>query len=226
MVNDVDDAPDDEAEYDPRSCAHTAFVGDMGLEFYLRIDPSGVIRPIYEAQGDRFDDRAATLEYVSRLRSALTPIAAESNLTVEPEPWRGPKTGGPIPDQTYTVYLLGVAFDGVTTIVTLAAFAELLRRAMAKVKSMTNTDVAISNGAAVMLAADAVVEKTGEQDLTLAFVTPMNRYLPDVVGEMESPSDGWLVGFRSRGRLFVARVDSFGDVTVADGDVRVTWTTA
>jgi hypothetical protein len=110
-----------------------------------------------------------------------------------------------------------------TTIVLLVDFAAVLHRILAKARELTGNNVGISNGDAVILAAEAIFDSTRERDLTFAFETRMTRYIPDL-GELDSSFDGSLVGFRSRDRLYMAHVDWFGRVTLAGADVPVAWT--
>lgn len=201
--------------------ANVAHVGQSDLRFYLRIDPSHVIRPV-ERQRGTLDDRNVSHQYTSRVEDALEPVVASANLRVLAEPWGGVKTGGPIPDQQYAVQLIGFAVTAATTIVLLTDFADVLHRVIAKTKELTKNDVGISNGDAVILAAEAIFGQTGERDLAFAFETPMSKYLPDVE-EWEGTFDGWLVGFRSRDRLYTAHVDWFGNVTLSGTDISTSW---
>lgn len=203
--------------------ANLTYLGESEFRFYLRIDPSQLIRLLYEHQRSIVDDGAVGREYSRQVEETLDAIVSDANLRVRAEPWGGPKTGGPIPDQQYAVQLLGFAITAATTIVLLVDFADVMHRVIAKAKELTKNEVGISNGDAVILAAEAIFNSTGERDLTFAFETPMSRYLPDV-DEGHSTFDGWLVGFRSRDRLYTAHVDWFGQVTLAGMDVSVSWT--
>ena len=214
---------DDRAAYVEARDANVAYLGESELRFYLYIDPLQVIRPLYERQRGAMDHRAISREYIRRVEDALGPVVADANLTVRAEPWGGTKTGGPIPDQQYAVQLLGFVMTAATTIVLLVDFADVVHRVIAKAKELTKNEVGISNGDAVILAAEAIFNNTGERDLTLAFETRMSRYLL-AVDEMDSTSDGWLVGFRSQDRLYTAHVDWFGHVTLSGQDVGMSWT--
>ena len=150
---------------------------------------------------------------------------AGTGLGVRAERYGGPKVGGPIPDQQYALYIIGVTLGVIGGIVTLAEFAAIVRKAIAKARELTKNDVGMSNGTAVILAADAIIESTGERDLTFAFETPMTRYLPDLE-EFDSSFDGWLIGFRSRDKLHVVHVDFLGNVTLTGVDVEVDWQVA
>lgn len=203
--------------------ANLTYLGESELRFFLRIDPLQLIRPLDERLRSIVDDGAVSREYTRQVEEALGAIVSDANLGVRAEPWGGPKAGGPIPDQQYAVELVGFAITAATTIVSLVGFADVLHRVIAKAKELTKNEVGLSNGDAVILAAEAIFNSTGERDLTFAFETPMSRYLPDV-DEGHSTFDGWLVGFRSRDRLHTAHVDWFGHVTLAGVDVSVSWT--
>lgn len=187
----------------------------------MAIDPSAVVRPIYEADQTRGEVEVRR-EYRERIEAALSEADPSHAISAYPEPWGGPKTGGPIPDQTYLVQLAGWAFAATTTIVLLVDFADVVRRFIAKAKALTGNDVAVSDGVAVLLAAAALFAHTQIADLALAFVTPLNEYLP-TVDEMQTPFDGWLVGFRSESELYVAHVDRLGKVTLPDVRVPIDW---
>jgi hypothetical protein len=200
---------------------NVAFLGSASVSFYVAIAPSEVIRPIYQRMQSA-GDTAVRAEYSRVIEDALNSAASGSPISVKAEPWGGAKTGGPIPDQTYVVQLLGWALAGMATIVVLVDFADVLHRIIRRAKELSENDVAISDGAAVILGAEAIFEKTGNRDLALAFVTPLNDYLPRL-GEMDSPDDGWLVGFRSPDSVYVAHVDRYGEASVADTAIPVLW---
>jgi hypothetical protein len=188
------------------------------LWFLFRIDPNAITRDLW---ADRTMDEVS-LEYRRQVESELNPPLKETNLSLRAEAYGGPKTGGPVPDQQYALYLIGIAFAAMAGIVTIRDFAGIVRNVIGKAREMTSNDVAISNGLAVILAAEAIFDATGKDDLTFAFETPLARYMPDL-GEWDSDFDGWLVGFRSRERLHVARVSSFGEVTMAPTDILMDW---
>lgn len=219
-MTDTEDDSDRDAYREVRD-ANVAFLGETQLRFHLSIDPLPISGPL-EGRGT-LDDGAIKREYVRQVEDPLNAVVAEAGLTVKAEPWGGRKTGGPIPEQQYAVQILGIVVGAMGSIVVLVEFADVIRRAIAKAKELTKNDVGISNGHAVILAADAIFNSTGERELSFAFETPMNQYLPDV-HEGWSTFDGWLIGFRSRDRLHIAHVDWFGGVTLADGDVSVSWT--
>jgi hypothetical protein len=216
---DMDAYVEDEDAYRAAQDQNVAYVGTIALRFYLAIDPAAVIRPIYQ-QNPESDEAKIRREYAHAVEDALDSVGGP--VTTRAEPWGGPKTGGPLPDQTYLIQLIGLALTGMATVVLLVDFVDVVRRMIAKAKSLTNKDVAISDGVAVILAADAIYARTGEGDLALAFVTPLNEYLPDL-GEMDSAFDGWLVGFRSPTHLRIAHVDRLGAVSAPDTDLPIDW---
>ncbi|NJD29991.1 MAG: hypothetical protein FIA92_17065 [Chloroflexi bacterium] len=198
---------------------NTAYVGSLELAFNLRLDPSRIAAPLAKRHG--YGD-ALRRAYATRVRSILRPVAIESGLRVVPEPWTGPKAGGPLPSQQAAVELVGLAVRVAEGIMALVGLAGVIRKIIQRVEQATGNKVIVSDGLAVVLAADAIFAQTRSSDLTLAFVTPMNRYLSQL-GEFESTFDGWLVGFRARERLFTAHVDAYGGVTVT-ADSPITWT--
>lgn len=135
----------------------------------------------------------------------------------------GPKTGGPIPDENYAIQVVGLLLQGATTVVLLVDFADIVHRLLTKARELTKHEVAVSDGLALILAAEAVERETGATDLTVAFVTPMIDYLPRV-HEGWSAFDGWLVGFRSDDSMQVVHIDRLGGVSIAGRDLPVTWT--
>lgn len=217
-----DDESRDFDEYRQIRDANEIYVGESGLRFHLRIDPMALIGPL-ERDSKSFDPAAIRHRYARQVADSLNPILKDRGLSVLPEPWGGGKTGGPIPDQQYAIQILGIVIGTMGSIVVLAEFADLIRRLMTKARELTQKEVGISNGDAVAFAARAILDRTGEKDLTFAFETPMSEYLADVE-EGWSTFDGWLVGFRSPARLYLAHVDWFGGVTLAADDVNISWT--
>jgi hypothetical protein len=217
---DLDAYTQDEAEYQSTQTDNVAYVGDSALRFYVVIDPSAIVRPIYERQpsAGETDVRRAYAETVQRALDSVDPAVA-----THAEPWGGPKTGGPIPEQTYVVQLIGLALSGMATVVLLVEFADVVKRVIDKAKSLSKKEVAVSDGLAVILAADAIYARTGEGDLALAFVTSLNEYLPEL-GEMDSAFDGWLVGFRSPTHLRIVHIDRLGKASVPDASLPIDWT--
>jgi hypothetical protein len=195
----------------------TAYWGNHELRFTLHVNPNAVVEPIIKASGKEWYAEEIGDEYAAMMDRELGEIVAGTGVSVQTEPWGGAPTGGYSPDQYSAISLIGLAFDSMTNIVTVVGFAAIVRRLMVKAREMTGTDVAISNGDAVLLAADAIYRNTGDADLSLAFVTTMNAYLP-TVDEMDPGSDGYLVGYRSEQQLHVVHVDWAGKVTFLGDD--------
>ena len=117
-------------------------IGRDWLYFYLLADPGALL-----GEGLRLfpDDLTRAGEhYASRLEQALTPVVAP--LTVVVEPWTGPRAGGPVLPQAELVWLVGMARDALGDIVNLAAFAVLVKAAIARVQTATNTQPHVSEG--------------------------------------------------------------------------------
>jgi hypothetical protein len=138
------------------------------------------------------------------------------------EPWGGPKTGGPVPDQQYAVVLLDIASQWVGRVVDIAALITIVRAVTRRLEEATGKATHVPNGAAMVLAAHAIMDATGEYDLTLSFVTPLRRYSANL-GDFDENFTGWLVGYASAtGDLFLAHVSRTGEVTVTADPVNVT----
>jgi hypothetical protein len=109
------------------------------------------------------------------------------------------------------IVLLGVATALVAGANAWVTFARNIRAALAGLSRALGRRVPIADAQAVFLAGDAVFLASGDRTLDLAFVAPL-------AGE----DSGFTVGFRADGRLWVAVVDSFGDVQ-ATGTIPVDW---
>jgi hypothetical protein len=197
------------------------YVGQVPLRFSFAIDPTRIIRPLYEA---KLTEDEVSRQYVRTVEDGIAEAIEGTDLRVAAEPWGGPKTGGPIPDQTYAFQVVGFVVGVAATIVVLADFADLVVRVMNRARELTRNEVAVSNGDAVALVAKALLERTDERDLSLAFATPLNAYLSSDHDDMDPYDDGWLVGFRSADRLHTAHVDRLGRVTLTEADVSISWT--
>jgi hypothetical protein len=187
--------------------------------FYFRIDPRRLVRAVYESGGA---PEREPLLYTERVEESFGPIAERHGMTVYVEPYGGPKTGGPIPDQQYIVGLAGVALEWVGHIVDLAALYVVLRELREKAREVTGNDVLISDGFAIVVASDAVYAATGDEDLVLSFATNAATYTPDR-GDFDPISDGWMIGFRGPDKLYVAHVNSKGHVALVDHPIPVSW---
>lgn len=184
-------------------------IGRDWLYFYLSANAGALLDEGFRLFPD--DATRAGEHYASRLEKELTPVIAP--LTVDVEPWTGPHVGGPVPLPMELVWLAGIAHDAIGDVVNLAAFAVLAKAAVERVRAATGVQPHVSEGFAAILAADAICDETGAIDLTLAFVTPLRRPLRNL-DELEPSWDGYMVGYRSEGRLLIAHASATGDVTV------------
>jgi hypothetical protein len=187
--------------------------------FYFRIDAAPIVQAVNDSGGA--PDKEPLL-YTERVEESFGPIAQQHGMSLYIEPYGGPKTGGPIPDQQYIIGLVGIALDWVGHIVDLAALYVVLREMRAKAQEVTEKDVLISDGFAIVVAADAVYAATGDKDLVLSFATNAGTYTPGR-GDFDPVSDGWMVGFRGPDRLYLAHVNSEAQVALVDHPIPVTW---
>jgi hypothetical protein len=187
--------------------------------FHVRIDPAPIVRAVNDEGGV---PEKEPLQYTERVEEFFRPIVQPRGLSLYIEPYGGPKTGGPIPDQQYIVGLVGIALDWVGHIVDLAALYVLLREIRAKAQEVTGKDVLISDGFAIVVASDAVYAATGDRDLVLSFATNTAIYTP-ARGDLDPISDGWMIGFRGPNRLYLAHVNGKGNVALVDQPIPVTW---
>lgn len=201
-----------------------AYVGRNELSFFLQINEGPILAAIAAEKGPDWDVADTGSEYLRRVRSELEPLLAGTKVTLAIEPYGGPKTGGWVPDQQYVIGLVDFLFHGIETVVVLANGIVLLRHLISKAESLTKTNVIVSDGAALILAADAIYTASGDTDLTLAFVSPMTRYQTGME-EGHSSFDGWLIGFRSPDAICMAHVDVYGAVTLVADDIQVSWIT-
>jgi hypothetical protein len=196
------------------------YIGHEQVSFRLVIDEAHLIREISASLAEpgaaRDPYEQVSEKYVSRLVSELRPVAG--SLTVSPEPYGGGKAGGPIPDQNYAIELIGVVSDVAGRIVDLVALGVIVRSCIGKLRSITQNEVAVSDGCAIVLAAEAVSLRTGRRDLTLAFIAPLHDYLIDAGGGHGSDAS-FVVGFRDRGQVFVAEVSRTGRVSLTDAPI-------
>lgn len=184
-------------------------IGRDWLDFYFVVDPGAMLEEGFRLHPDSLE--RAGQHYAVRLQEEVAPGIAP--LTAEVEPWTGPKVGGPLPLQTELVWLLGLANDAIGDIVNLAAFAILIREGIARIRAATGNSPHVSDGLAAILAADAIFDETGVIELTLAFVTQLRKPLRNL-DELESSWDGFMVGYRTEGRLMIAHVRATGEVTL------------
>lgn len=191
------------------------YFGHNEVEFHLVIDEGSLVREILESidgTANAGSYEVVNERYVTRLVGELKPVAG--SLKVVPEPYTGGKAGGPIPDQTYVVNLIGVASDLAGRLADFVALGIIIRGVIGKLRSITHNEVAVSDGCAIVLAAEAIFESTARRDLTLAFVTPLHDFLIDAGGGQGSDA-GFMVGFRDRHELFVVQVSRTGAVSLA-----------
>lgn len=189
--------------------------------FHFRIDPGPIVRELAATDAD-FSSAQWLGRYRDRVTDAFGPVASEAGLTLAIEPYGGAKTGGPVPDQQYVVGLIGIALDWMSNIVTIAGFAALLHALQAKAREVTQNLITVTDGLAIILAAEAIQNATGETELVLGFATASATYTPDR-GRFEPLTDGWMVGFRGRDKLYLAHVDGFGKVSLVAEPVPVNW---
>lgn len=185
------------------------FKGDREQEvryYYVQIDANPIMQRIFGGGSEEWDVDAHARDYVDFLRTELQPIVQGSGVTLAIEPYGGPKTGGPVPDQQYVIGLVDL-YHAAEAIVVLAEGAKLLRGLISKLEEITRKDILISDGDAEILAAEAILTATNETDLTLDYVRPMDRRDEDREIDI---LEGWLVGFSSDEGVYTAHVDRVG----------------
>lgn len=189
--------------------------GYAEVRFRFYVAPAAVLKEAGKRLGPQpsLDDLSA--QYEATVAHAAT--EAWPGVRVDVEPYGGPKTGGPVPDAQYLVEFVNVLNQYGGAIVTVAGLGVLVRAAMRRLQAVTQHDVRVSDGPAMVLAADAIMDATGRRDLALAFVAPLNRYLP-ALGDLDSSFGGWLVGYRGEDVLYLAVVHEDGTVDLPSGD--------
>ena len=183
--------------------------GHTQARMRVYIDPNPLIRELSgDASGNILD------KYEAAITDALA--SKEISVTASVEPWGGPKTGGPVPEAQYAVDILNIAWDWTGKISNLAGLIIIGKGVLMALERVTRRKARIDDGFAIIYAADAIFEATGEVDLTLAFCAPLNRHLLSL-DQPSTPSSGYLVGFRSATALRMATVDDDGTVRLVNG---------
>jgi hypothetical protein len=183
------------------------WVGPIRLDFHFRV-PHGryyadLARPAGILEGD-----AAAQRWVEGVRQDLRPLVADAEIY----PSRrtpDPKMGGPGEGDVDLIGLIGIVNMHVSTIVTWASAAVLVRGLHKYLKERNGTDVDIGSGMALILATD-VIDPDLQADLELAYVTPqvLPRGDPDFRRTV-----GYLVGFQDEERLYEVYVSRNGQTS-------------
>jgi hypothetical protein len=192
------------------------------VSFSFSIDSRALTRSLDDEQALVSHDGEQIQAYQERVLEAFGPVAKQHGLTLAVEPYGGPKTGGPIPDQQQLVTVVGIALEWVGHIVNLAALYVLLRDVRNKAKEVTANDILVDEGFAIIAVSDAVLKATGDNDLVLSFSAVSGTYTP-ARGDFDPTHDGWMLGFRGPQALYLAHVDIYGNVNLIREPIPVDW---
>lgn len=204
------DEDEDEDIYTPKG------IGPSGLRIGLIYDGHAAQRVLARRRPelkDRHDPRgfwsALREEYPGFIESELN-SAPPDRTWIGPDPEFIPSTAGPGigGDEVRLAWDLVNSF--VSAVADWAGAGAIVLLGIRRLRRLIRKEPLITSGAAVALAAHLLEHEHGQGDLAFSFVAEMQYRVP---GNEYPAIDGYIVGFRSRKRLWLATVDLLGTVT-------------
>ena len=210
-------------EPDPNEIRYgSAQFGPVRLEFFVAVDESGLAKaiPLPPLPEPNPNDREAWERYQARralakadtVEGALRQAAPGLDLRIEAPVQPATDTAGPGLGIEGEFIRFLISDDPVGRVADLLALAIGIRSLRDWLGEHTHKPTAISDGIAVILAAEAVEQSTGTRDTTVAFVA----MIPPAAFDYAGPRDGYVVGLRAGSTLFVTVVGLYGRIIRQD----------
>jgi hypothetical protein len=204
--------------------------GRLSKEFLAQYELS---HPDWPESEDDFEPSEAELKWRADANAAFE-LAVRSEMaaatghdgwtTNEPFAYVGMAAG--IPPGDVVTLLLDQA-GNIDKIVTWISAVGFLVQAMKYLRERYGEEPTVDDGAALVIASQAIFEESGDNDLTVAFSVGLNPRSQGEDEEWIDMPDGYLVGFRGDNRLWTAVVALNGDVLAVQSqplaDALPTW---